>query len=163
MLNALFATTLGKAVAIFILSMVPVLELRGAIPVGVAHDLPFLENYILCCVGNMVPVPFIILFVRKIFQWMKKKGILHRAITWLENHVLKKEYMLRKYSLIGLCILVAVPLPGTGAWTGAMLAGLLNMRMRQALPAIFLGVLIAGLIVCAISYGFVGVVGAFGL
>lgn len=163
MLNWLFATGLGKAVAVLLLSMVPVIELRGAIPVGVAHGIPFVENFILSCVGNMLPVPFVILFVRKLFAWFKEKRIMYRAIVWVENHVLKKEYMLRKYSLIGLCILVAIPLPGTGAWTGAMLAGLLNMRLRQALPTIGLGVIIAGLVVCGVSYGVVGMAGLFGL
>ena len=161
MLDALFTTALGKAVQVFFLSMVPIIELRGAIPVGVAYDMPFLENLILSSLGNMLPVPFAILFVRKLFSWFKKKRIMYRAICWVENHVLKKEYMLRKYSLIGLCILVAIPLPGTGAWTGAMLAGLLNMRLRQALPTIGLGVLIAGLIVCGVSYGAVSVAGIF--
>ena len=161
--SALFSPALGKAVAVLLLSMVPVIELRGAIPMGVARDIPFVENLILCCVGNMLPVPFAIVFVRRLFGWLKGKRGFHRAICWLESHVLRKEYVLRKYSLIGLCILVAIPLPGTGAWTGAMLAGLLNIRLRQAIPAIGLGVLIAGLIVCGVSYGVVGVAGLFGL
>ncbi len=161
MLDTLFNTVLGKALQVFILSMVPIIELRGAIPVGVAYDMPFVENLILSSLGNMLPVPFVILFVRKLFSWFKDKRIMYRAICWVENHVLKKEYMLRKYSLIGLCILVAIPLPGTGAWTGAMLAGLLNIRLRQALPTIALGVVIAGLIVCGVSYGAVSVAGVF--
>ncbi len=163
MFNTFFASALGRAVAVFFLSMVPIIELRGAIPVGVANGFTFAENMILCCVGNMLPVPFVILFVRKLFAWFKDKKIMYRAICWVENHVLKKEYVLRKYSLIGLCIIVAIPLPGTGAWTGAMLAGLLNMRLKQALPSIALGVLIAGLIVCGVSYGVVGVADLFGL
>lgn len=159
MLDILFTTVLGKAVQVFLLSMVPIIELRGAIPIGVAYDMPFVENFILSSVGNMLPVPFVILFIRKLFSWFKEKKIMYRAICWVESHVLKKEYMLRKYSLIGLCILVAIPLPGTGAWTGAMLAGLLNIRLRQAIPTIALGVLIAGLIVCGVSYGAVSVAG----
>lgn len=162
-LNAFLASALGRAVVVLFLSMVPIIELRGAIPVGVANGFGFIENLLLCCIGNMIPIPFVILFIRKLFAWFKDKKIMYRAICWVENHVLKKEYVLRKYSLIGLCILVAIPLPGTGAWTGAMLAGLLNMRLKQALPSIALGVLIAGLIVCGVSYGAVGVAGLFGL
>ena len=152
-----------KYLIIFAISMVPLIELRGAIPVGAGMGLLPVPNYLVSALGNMLPVPFVILFVRKLFAWLKEKRIMYRAIVWVENHVLKKEYMLRKYSLIGLCIIVAIPLPGTGAWTGAMLAGLLNMRLRQALPSIGLGVIIAGLVVCGVSYGVVGMAGLFGL
>ena len=163
MLGAFFSSTIGKAISVFALSMVPVIELRGAIPMGFANDLPLWQTLLLACVGNMLPVPFIIIFIRKLFAWLKKNPLFSRLISWLEKHVMEKEHMLHKNTLMGLCILVAIPLPGTGAWTGAMLAGLLDMRLKEAVPVIALGVLIAAAIVCAVSYGVIGAVGVLGL
>ena len=145
-----------KILTTFLISMIPLIELRGAIPYGVLQDLSFWENVVLCIIGNMLPIPFIILFVRKIFDFMKKHGILVKFIEWLENHVQKKSGVVKKYEAIGLAIFVGIPLPGTGTWSGALLAVLMGIRMRQALPAIFLGVVLASFIVAGVLYGFLG-------
>ena len=105
--------------------------------------------------GNMVPVPFILLLIRRIFDWLRGTRLFGPRIDWLERRAHLKGRMARKYRLPGLIILVAIPLPGTGAWTGALVAALLDIRMRHALPAIFLGVVIAGAIVTTLTYGVV--------
>ena len=130
-------------------AMVPVLELRGAIPVGVAAGLSPAAACLVSILGNMVPVPFILLLIRRIFDWLRGTRLFGPRIDWLERRAV------RKYRLPGLIILVAIPLPGTGAWTGALVAALLDIRMRHALPAIFLGVVIAGAIVTTLTYGVV--------
>ena len=161
MLQQFFETGLGKALSLLFISATPVVELRGAIPVGAAAGLPFWETFFLCVIGNMLPVPFIILFARRLFEWLKQIRFLSRLIHWLERHVLKKAPTFHKYHLLGLAILVAIPLPGTGAWTGAILAALLDLRIQHALPAILLGVLIAATIVGGMSYGFIHAVSIF--
>ena len=144
----------------FFVSMVPVIELRGAIPIGVAAGLPPLAAMVIAIVGNMVPVPFIILFIRRIFAWMRKIWKPFRVLVEkLETRAEEKMESVRKYAWIGLCILVAIPLPGTGAWTGALVAALMDLRLKNSLPAITLGVLIAGTIVTLVSYGFVHLLG----
>ncbi len=139
---------------LILISAVPLIELRGAIPYGAAMGIPFAECVILSIITNMLPVPFIILFIRKIFDFCRKKNWLTKQIAWLENHVMKKSDVVKKYETIGLAIFVGIPLPGTGAWSGALLAALLDIRMKSALPAIFAGVVIAGLLVGGVSYGF---------
>ena len=137
--------------------MVPVVELRGAIPYALAHGVDVLPALILCIAGNMLPVPFIVLFIRKIFELIKKVPKLSGVIERLERRAHLKGNMVRKYSALGLFILVAIPLPGTGAWTGALVAGVLGMRLKNSLLSIFLGVIAAGVIVTAISCGVVAI------
>ena len=139
----------------FFTAMVPVLELRGAIPVGVAAGLPPAAACAVAVLGNMVPVPFILLLIRRIFDWLRGTRLFGPKIAWLERRAHLKGRVVRKYRLPGLIILVAIPLPGTGAWTGALVAALLDIRMRHAVPAIFLGVVIAGAIVTVLTYGVV--------
>ena len=134
-------------------SMTPVLELRGAIPFGLAMGLPVGLVYILSAIGNMIPVPAIILFIRSIFRFLRKNPWWEGKISRLEQRAHLKGQMVRKYRIPGLIILVAIPLPGTGAWTGALVAALLDIRFQAALPAILLGVIIAGGIVTAASCG----------
>lgn len=142
-----FATLTGKAVTTFLISMIPVVELRGAIPYGIASGVEPWLACLLSVVGNMLPVPFILLFIRKILQWMKRYPRLGRIAHKLEARAERKSGTVRKSELIGLCVFVAIPLPGTGAWTGALIAALMEMRLKRALPTILLGVLIAALIV----------------
>ena len=139
----------------FFTAMVPVLELRGAIPVGVAAGLPPAAACAAAIAGNMVPVPFILLLIRRIFAWLRNTALLGTKIAALERRAHLKGRLVRRYRLPGLLLLVAIPLPGTGAWTGALVAALLDIRMRHALPAIFLGVVIAGAIVTTLTYGVV--------
>ena len=136
-------------------AMVPVLELRGAIPVGVAAGLSPAVACVVSVLGNMVPVPFILLLIRRIFDWLRGTRLFGPKIAWLERRAHLKGRVVRKYRLPGLIILVDIPLPGTGAWTGALVAALLDIRMRHAVPAIFLGVVIAGAIVTVLTYGVV--------
>lgn len=146
---------------VFIVSMIPLIELRGAIPLGMAYGLNWVENFCVAVAGNLLPVPFVISFIRHVFEWMKEKNIFADLVKKYEERVMKKAEMVMKYSVIGLVLVVSIPLPGTGAWTGAVLAALLNMRLRYALPAITLGVIIAGFLVSGISYGFLGVLSSF--
>ena len=134
-------------------AMVPVLELRGAIPVGVAAGLPPAVACVVAILGNLVPVPFIMLLVRRIFNWLRFTRFFGPKIEWLERRAHLKGRVVRKYRLPGLIILVGIPLPGTGAWTGALVAALLDIRMRHALPAILLGLIIAGAITTAVTVG----------
>ena len=140
-------------------ALLPVLEIRGAIPVGVAKGLDPWLAYAVGVIGNMLPIPILILLTRQVIGWLKKHNILVRFASWLERKGEEKAEQVRKYSVWGLLILVAIPLPGTGAWTGALVSSLLNMRLKDALPAIFLGVLIAGLIVLAVTFGVITVGG----
>lgn len=139
------------------IGMLPVLEIRGAIPVGVAAGLDPWSAFFVGFVGNMLPVPFLILLTRKIIEWMKKHHILDKLTSFLERKGSQKAQTVQKYSFWGLFILVAIPLPGTGAWTGALVASLLDMRLKRALPAIAMGVIVAGLIVFLATYGVVSV------
>ena len=140
-----------------VIGMLPVLEIRGAIPVGVAAGLDPWSAFFVGFVGNMLPVPFLILLTRKIIEWMKKHHILDKLTSFLERKGSQKAHTVQKYSFWGLFILVAIPLPGTGAWTGALVASLLDMRLKRALPAIAMGVIVAGLIVLLATYGVVSV------
>lgn len=150
---------IGKIVITFFVSLLPVIELRGAIPVGVSMGLSTITSMIVSVIGNMAPIPFIILFIRRIFEWMRKKSPrLASLAVRLENKAYSKRDILYKGELIGLMIFVAIPLPGTGAWTGALIAAVLNIRLKAAIPAIALGVLIAGVLVSGITYGFASLI-----
>lgn len=134
-------------------AMMPILEIRGAIPVGVASGLDPWLAFAVGFVGNMLPIPILILLTRKIIEWLKKHNMLVKLTAWLENKGSKGAQKVQKYSFWGLFILVAIPLPGTGAWTGALVASLLDMRLKRALPSIAMGVAVAGLIVLLVTYG----------
>ncbi len=149
-----FSTTIGKIIVTFLWSMVPVIELRGAIPIGVGQGLPYWLAVTVSILGNLVPVPFIILFIRKIFELMRKwSKKLDGIVTRLEKRAESKSEVVQKYAFWGLFVLVAIPLPGTGAWTGALVAAMLDMRLKRAFPAIVLGVLGAAAIVTFVTFG----------
>ena len=149
-----FSTTIGKIIITFLWSMVPVIELRGAIPIGVGQGLPYRLAVTVSVLGNLVPVPFIILFIRKVFELMRKwLPKLDGLVSKLEKRAEEKSDVVQKYAFWGLFILVAIPLPGTGAWTGALVAAMLDMRLRRAFPAIALGVIGAAVIVTFVTYG----------
>ncbi len=141
--------------AVFGLSMLPVFELRGAIPYGFAMGLDWWQVMAVSVIGNLIPVPFIILFSRKAFDWLRDKRVVGRYIRFLESKVRRSADKVLAHSLmwVGLFVLVAIPLPGTGAWTGSFVAALIDLRLRSAMPAIALGVLVAGIIVSAMTYG----------
>lgn len=153
-----FTTTYtGKVLCTFLVSMVPIIELRGALPIGVGLGLSPQVALIVSIIGNMVPVPFIILFVRKIFDWMHKFTFFDKIATKFEKMGEDAGEKFVKYEMFGLFLLVAVPLPGTGAWTGSLVAALFNLRLRNAVPVIFAGVVAAGIIVFSITYGVVAI------
>lgn len=156
--EAITGADVGKYLATFIISMIPVIELRGAIPIGVGLGLSHAEAMGISIIGNMLPVPFIILFIRPIFRWMtKKSGKLARLAEKLEAKAEGKWDKIHRYQFFALTLFVAIPLPGTGAWSGALIAAVMNMRLRNALPSILLGVLIAGILVSGITYGFTSI------
>ena len=145
----------GKLLMTFVMSMVPVVELRGAIPLGVAAGLHPAVAAVTAMIGNMVPVPFILLLLRKVFALLRRVSWLGPRIDALEKRAHLKGRKVKKYRTFGLVLLVAIPLPGTGAWTGALVADVLDIRMRTALPAITVGVIIAGCITTAVTCGVV--------
>lgn len=148
-------------IKLIIISMLPIIELRGAIPVGVLLGMPPLESFLISVVGNMIPVPFVILLGRPVFNWLKKTKLFSRLIEKLEKRIEKKADSVMKKAALGLFIFVAIPLPGTGAWTGALIASMFDMRFKYALPSIALGVLTAGVIMTVGSYGISSLVGFF--
>ena len=135
--------------------MIPVVELRGAIPVGVAAGLPPAVACAVAILGNLLPVPFIMLLARWVFNWLRDSRLFGSKIVWLERRAHLKGRIVRRYRLPGLVVLVAIPLPGTGAWTGALVASLLAIRLRRALPASLLGLIIAGGITTAVTLGLI--------
>ena len=148
-------TVFGKLLMTFVMAMVPVVELRGAIPLGVAAGLTPAVAAVTAMIGNMVPVPFILLLIRKIFRLLRKISWLGPKIDALEKRAHVKGRTVKKYRTLGLVLLVAIPLPGTGAWTGALVADVLDIRMKTALPAIAVGVVIAGCVITALTCGVV--------
>ena len=150
----LHETTAGEALLTMFISMLPVVELRGGLPAGVAMGLPIPAAFLASLIGNMIPVPFVILFARPLFKWIRvhipKLGGL---VSRLENRAKAKSADILRYQTWGLLIFVAIPLPGTGAWTGALIAAVLDMRLKRAVPVIFLGVVIAGCIITLLTHG----------
>jgi len=148
-----FLIGINPSFGVFAVSMIPVIELRGAIPLGIGLDLNWFWVYIISIIGNMIPIPFIIYLIRPIIDWLVHSKVFNKIGVWLDNRTMEKSKQINKYKKLGLMIFVAIPLPGTGAYTGAMIAGLLNMRLKDAIPAIFAGVIIAGAIMLMISCG----------
>lgn len=146
---------ISKILVTFFVSMLPILELRAAIPLGVSLGLDIWVTTLISVVGNILPVPFLILFIRRVLEWLcTKSDWLKRLIENKIRRTLRHTKSLYRSELLGLMIFVAIPLPGTGAWTGALLAALLNIRLRVAFPAISIGVLIAAILVSGITFGF---------
>ena len=144
----------GEFCFTILVSMVPVVELRGGIPFGVARGLPVWAAYLAAIIGNMLPVPFILVYIRRIFQWMRRRlPRLNRLVDKLEKKAHLKGQKVTKYKYLGLMLFVAIPLPGTGAWTGALAAAFLDMPLRKAIPSIFAGVLAAGIAISILTFG----------
>lgn len=143
---------LPKELIVFIISMVPILELRGGIIAAALLHIPIAKAIPICLVGNIVPIPFILLFIKPIFRWMKGTKLFKPMVEKIESKSMAKSDKIQKYEFWGLVLFVGIPLPGTGAWTGALLACLLDIKMKKAVPAIFLGLLLATTIMCTVSY-----------
>ena len=142
--------------AVFIISMIPILELRGGhlaaslLKISAAKALP------ICIVGNIIPIPFILLFIRQIFKWMKKTKLFRGLIIKMENRAMGKSDQIKRYEFLGLLLFVGIPLPGTGAWTGALIASLLEVDIKKSSIAILCGLFMASAIMYIVSYGIVG-------
>ena len=150
----------GKEFIIFLISMVPILELRGGLlAAGPALlDVPMWQAIPICFIGNLVPIPFILLLITKIFDWMKGTKKLKPLVEKLEHKALSQSANIEKYEFWGLVAFVGIPLPGTGAWTGALIAALLGIRFRKAFPAIVLGLVVATVIMTILSYTVLGTI-----
>lgn len=157
LVTALDGKTSSEVIA-FIVSLMPVLELRGGLIAAKLMNVEFIKAFIICYIGNILPVPFILFFIRRIFDFLKRFKKIGGIIEKLEAKSLSKADNVRKYKLWGLFLFVAIPLPGTGAWTGALIADLLQIRIKDALPTIAAGVFVAGLIISALSYGLFGLI-----
>lgn len=154
------STEYGKLIAAALVSMVPVLELRGGIPFGVGIGLHPLKAWAACVAGNMLPIPLIIVYIRQIFKWLRATfPRLGNFIDRLERKAHLKGRVVLKYRYLGLFLFVAVPLPGTGGWTGALVAAFLNMRLKNALASIFSGLAVAGFIVTLLTSSVSAVLG----
>ena len=154
MIAWLTQTALGKLAATFLISMLPVVELRLGLPYGIALGLDYPAALAAAVLGNLLPVPLIILFIRRFFAWLRRTSPrLDGAISRLETKAHLKGRLVTRYGPLGLMLLVAIPLPGTGAWTGALVAALLDLRLKRALPAITAGGLVAAAIMTAVTYG----------
>lgn len=143
----------GKEVAIFIISLLPILELRGGLIAARILGIKFIKAFIICYIANIIPVPFILLFINWIFSKMSKWKSTKKIVDWLSNKTLKKKDQIDKYGYFGLFLFVGIPLPGTGAWTGSLLAILLNLDKKKSFITIAIGVLAAGIIMSLLSYG----------
>lgn len=147
-----------RELIIFLISMLPVVELRGGLPVAALLHIPWIEAFVICVIGNMVPVPFIVIFIRKIFNYLKRLKPFKKIVDKFENRANTKSSGLKDKrlwgKLIGIFIFVAIPLPGTGAWTGSLISAFLGLRLRHAMPAIFAGVACSGGIMLLLSYLF---------
>lgn len=148
-----FTDKMPSGLTAFIISLMPILEIRGGMIASRILEIPFLKAFLICYVGNMVPLPFIILFIRKIFEFLRRFRLFRRIIEKLELKTEKNKDKILRYESWGLLLFVAIPLPGTGGWTGALMAALLDIRLKKSLPIIALGVLIAGFIMSGLTYG----------
>lgn len=144
---------IGQGPALFLISMIPLIELRGSVIFGAALQMPWTHVLPICIIGNLLPIPFVLIFGKKLIDWLKTVPLLSGFARRYEEKLLSKRDQVEKYATWGLCLFVAIPLPGTGAWSGAALASILGMRIKHSLPAIVLGVCIAGIIMTVSSYG----------
>ena len=143
----------GKELIVFIISLMPILELRGGLIAAALLGLNVVPAFIICLIGNLLPIPFILWLITPIFNWLKKTKHLSKLVNKIEKKALKKKDKIEKAEFFGLLFFVGIPLPGTGAWTGCLIAALLDMDKKKALCAITLGVILAGLIVGSLSFG----------
>lgn len=152
-LNWLEGTMGGEFIFTMLVSMIPIVELRGGLPFGVALGLPYPVAFTAAVIGNILPAPFIVVYIRRIFQWMRRRlPRFNGVVDKLENKAHLKGNKVNKYKYLGLFLFVGIPLPGTGAWTGSLAAAFLDMPLRKALPSIIAGVILAGCIMTGLTY-----------
>ena len=155
-----FTNTLGQHISremvIFIISMIPILELRGGLLAASLLNISMVKAIPICILGNIIPIPFILLFIKQIFKWLKKTKIFRGLIIKMENRAMGKSDQIKRYEFLGLLLFVGIPLPGTGAWTGALIASLLEVDIKKSSIAILCGLFLASAIMYIVSYGIVG-------
>lgn len=155
-----FSTHLSQFIspegAVFIISMIPILELRGGLLAASLLKIPAVKAIPICIAGNIIPIPFILLFIRQIFKWLKKTKLFRELIIKLENRAMGKSDQIKRYEFLGLLLFVGIPLPGTGAWTGSLIASLLEVDIKKSSIAIFCGLVMATVIMYVVSYEIVG-------
>ena len=150
-----FLETVGIELCVFFCAMLPIIECRGAVPLGCALGLPWWQNALFSMAGNLLPVPFILLFIRAILKWMRtcRVGFFNKIAAWLDRKIEKHKGTIEKYSYWGIMIFVGLPIPGTGAWTGTLIASVLGLEPKKSFLAACGGVLMATAIMTVISYG----------
>lgn len=161
LMSAVIGALSGKAsreVIVFIISMIPILELRGGLLAASVLNIDIVRALWICIVGNLIPVPFILLLITPVFNWLKQTKTFRPMVEKMENRALSKREQVEKYEFWGLVLFVGIPLPGTGAWTGSLLAALLGMKFKKAFPAVVLGILLASFIMSVVSYGLLGAI-----
>ena len=159
LMSAVIGALSGKAsreMIVFIISMIPILELRGGLLAASVLNIDIVRALWICIVGNLIPVPFILLLITPIFNWLKKRKRIRPFVEKLENRAMKKSDKIGKYEFWGLMLFVGIPLPGTGAWTGSLIASLLEIDIKKSSLAIFCGIIMATVIMYIVSYGLVG-------
>ena len=154
MIVANFGGSVPKELIVFLVSMIPILELRGSILAAGFLKMEFLSTFMIAVLGNMLPIPFVLFFIDKIFAFLKNTRM-KKFIERFEARALSKSGQIKKYGRWGLLLFVGIPLPGTGAWTGALIASLMRMKKRDSLPFIFFGVVLAGLIMSLLAFGII--------
>ncbi len=155
--TATLSDYISREAVIFIISLMPILELRGGLLAAKLLGVGILQAIPICVLGNIIPIPFILLFIKKILQWMKKVKMFAPIAQWLEKKAMGKSDKIKKYEFWGLVLFVGIPLPGTGGWTGSLIAALLDVDIKKASLAILLGIAIATVIMSFVSYGLLGV------
>ena len=146
----------SKDVVIFIISLMPILELRGGLLAATLLKVPYLRALVICVIGNVLPIPFVVLFLEIIFKWMEKWSVTKKIVKWLEKKGKSKRIQIDKYGYLGLILFVGIPLPGTGAWTGSLVAILLGLDKKKSFICILIGVMLAAAIMSILSYGILG-------
>ena len=146
----------SKDVVIFIISLMPILELRGGLLAATLLKVPYLRALVICVLGNILPIPFVLLFLEMIFRWMEKWSVTKKIVKWLEKKGNSKRSQIDKYGYLGLILFVGIPLPGTGAWTGSLVAILLGLDKKKSFICILIGVILAAAIMSVLSYGILG-------
>ena len=163
-IKTFFVDILGAEGGVFICSMIPIIELRGAIPMGYVLGLPWYLTYIISVIGNMLPVPFILLFINGVIRWMSNSKVkfFNKFANWLLRKAEKNREKIEKYGFWGVALFVAIPLPVTGAWTGSLVSAVIDLKFWKAMLSALIGVMVAGVIVTLVTYGMIGgLVGLF--
>lgn len=147
---------INKEIVVFIISLMPILELRGGLLAASLLDIEFVRAATICIIGNVLPIPFVLMFLKFVLNLFEKWTVTKKIVNWLEKKVEEKREQIDKYGYLGLILFVGIPLPGTGAWTGSLLAVMLGMNRKKSFVCILLGVILAAVIMSILSYGILG-------